>query len=68
MNTTMLQRLGQVLYWTGCAVAALAIALALFGIFVGSGNDRYPLIVVSIVFGALSWAFGRACRYVLSGN
>ncbi|KRR26468.1 hypothetical protein CQ14_02995 [Bradyrhizobium lablabi] len=59
----MIERLGNVFYWTGCAIAAL------FGFFVLEGlimhGELIPGAAVAAVF---AWLVGRAFRYVLAGR
>src|SRR6516225_11804472 len=57
----MLARLGNVLYWFGCMIAA---ALMLGAIGVEADEDKHFLAGTAIVL----WLLGRACRYVLSGD
>lgn len=64
----MVERLGQVLYWAGCAGAALAVVLAAAACFVGRLSDNWPFPILLLMAGAFVWALGRACRYVLAGT
>jgi hypothetical protein len=63
----MAARLGNVLYWLGCGVAAV-FALLVALLIVGPGKDAvyYGSIYAVIAIGA--WLLGRACRYVLAGR
>jgi hypothetical protein len=65
-ETTITERLGRVLYWFGCVLAAVILAL---GSLVLKGEGSVPLIPVIIVLGLalLAWLLGWACRFVLSG-
>ena len=53
--TTAIVRLGHVLYWAGCLIAALFIAAALF-FFVGTQESPYLILI------------GRAAKYVLANE
>ncbi|MGQ2186041.1 hypothetical protein ACT4MK_22185 [Bradyrhizobium barranii] len=69
------QRLGYVLYWIGSGVAGILVLMAGgFGIAstfsssrVGT-DDALAVGVVCAGWAALSWLFGRACKYVLAGE
>ena len=61
----MAARLGDVLYWAGCGLAAIVFVLSLFLAFDEIGT---PAVAVGTVFASLLWLAGRACRYVLSGR
>jgi hypothetical protein len=63
----MLARLGDVLYWAACAVAVLCAALFVFLAVAGSDAKYFGMFVVG-GFGATTWVFGRACKYVLAGK
>jgi hypothetical protein len=68
--TEMLARLGNVLYWLGCILAALIIAAAIVEWF---GEAQYlpngwVIIFEFAVFAFVVWGIGRMCRYVLSGT
>ena len=60
----MAARLGDVLYWAGTIIAALAIGL---GVYVLNYGDQFVAGVL-IIFGILCWLLGRAIRYVLAGR
>ncbi len=66
----MTARLGQVLYWTGCGLAALIVAggasITLTETATGI-NQLGPLLVFSIIALAV-WLLGRAALYVLAGR
>jgi hypothetical protein len=57
----MLARLGDVLYWAGCLIAAAFIGLELH-----ARNPSDWLFVIS--FSVVMWLLGRAARYVLAGR
>ena len=60
----MAARLGNVLYWLGCAVA---IVLALLGVLILFGHSP-GMAVFLFVPAAVAWGLGAAARYVLSGS
>jgi hypothetical protein len=67
----MIARLGNVLYWTGCIVAAFFLAISAY---IGASHllggdlsyDDFP--IYGIAYAAIAWCVGRACRYVLAGT
>lgn len=63
----VLARLGDVLHWFGCLLAAafavIAISVAIFG-----NSDRWFIAGAAVVVALLVLGFGRACRYVLAGR
>lgn len=62
----MVERLGLVLYWLGCG---LAVATLLFAAYVVNfGKAESFVIVFMIIFAALCWGVGRACKFVLTGR
>jgi hypothetical protein len=65
----MTERLGHVLYWAGCVLAILTIAI---GVFLSSGfmdqSDVWLVRVIAFVIAVLFWLIGRGCRYVLAGT
>jgi hypothetical protein len=57
----VLKRLGDVLYWVGCILAA---SVVVWGV-----HEDDPYIFALAVVGAFSiWTIGRAWRYILSGK
>jgi hypothetical protein len=65
----MAERLGHVLYWAGCVLAALAIGVGAFLSFaMVQRSDSIFVLVVATVVAILIWLLGRACRYVLAGK
>ena len=60
----MVERLGQIIYWVGCAGAALLFLLGVFGLFRGDQWDGLGLMI----FAGLLWLAGRAVLYVLAGR
>jgi hypothetical protein len=62
----MITRLGNVLYWAGCVLAAVVLAL---GAWVSlEGREVGYVLGAAIGLAAIIWLVGRACRYVLAGN
>jgi uncharacterized membrane protein len=64
----ILARLGNVLYWLGCILAALIIAAAIaewFGVAQYRPNG-WVIIFEFAVFAFVVWVIGRMCRYLLS--
>jgi hypothetical protein len=63
----MAARLGNVLYWLGCGVAAIfALLVAIVALNPGTEAVYYGSIYAITAIGA--WLLGRACRYVLAGT
>jgi hypothetical protein len=69
----VLARLGNVVYWTACAVAVGCIFLSVLGF----GVDLFHLIqdepskadnMFMLVFGVFVWVIGRVLRYALAGR
>jgi hypothetical protein len=66
----MLARLGSVLYWFGCIVAAVFIAAGATEWF-GEAQyrkDGYGTVIGFAVGALIVWLIGRAFRYVLAGR
>lgn len=68
----MVARLGQVLYWSGCVLAALiaggSAIYAITGAYDETGWTRLGIFGVGVAVAAVPWAVGRACLYVLAGR
>lgn len=70
----MLARLGQVLYWVACGVAALCAAWALFAFgIILTGGSADPMVTglyaAKWAVGAIGvWLVGRAILYVLAAK
>jgi hypothetical protein len=64
----MAARIGNVLYWLGCIVAAL-ILIADVAIYFGEGRAHSDgvVFVVFLIAAIISWGIGRAARYILAG-
>ena len=68
--TGMAERLGNVLYWLGCIIAALVAGIGVF-VYVAEGlgrSDGLMMLIVFLVLAAVPWLIGRALRYVLSAT
>ena len=64
----MLARLGDVLYWLGCILAAIVVVWgALFCFRADQGDDPYLFLIVAVAAFSI-WVIGRAFRYILSGK
>ena len=61
----MLARLGIVLYWAGCLLAACLLLSA--GALFWNGENWQAVVLIAAV-GVVFWLIGRACRYVLAGT
>lgn len=68
----MLARLGIVLYWAGCVVAGLCLALVLVNLVVGilGGWEAEALfhILVFLLLALIAWIVGLTLRYILAGR
>jgi hypothetical protein len=67
----MAARLGNVLYWLGCALGVLTLLTIPFGLAFprgAFGGVDFIYVVFVIIVASLIWLVGRACRYVLSGS
>jgi hypothetical protein len=63
----MAARLGNVLYWLGCGIAAI-FALLLAAVVFSPGTEAFWYGTIYAVIAVGAWLLGRACRYVLSGT
>lgn len=62
----VLARLGNILYWLGCILAAVLLVWGtVFCLRDNSADDPYLLSVVAIVAFAI-WVIGLACRHIFS--
>jgi len=61
----MVARLGNVLYWAACGIAALLGALGGFEFY--AHKDATAMVGLAL-FGIVVWLIGRACQYVLAGK
>jgi hypothetical protein len=65
----VLTRLGDVLYWLGCILAAIVVAWGVQVCLGDTNNADDPYMLAPIAAGAFAiWTIGRACRYILSGK
>jgi hypothetical protein len=64
---TMVARLGNVLYWTGCLIGSGFVLLAIFAVVYGVATGQPPNFgIIFAFFGGgyvIAWTF--ACRYML---
>jgi hypothetical protein len=64
----VLARLGDVLYWIGCVLAAIVVVWGAVFCFAGDrADDPYLFSLVAVAAFSI-WVIGRACRYILSGK
>ena len=64
----VLSRLGDILYWVGCILAAIvAVWGAMFAFRGAHADDPYLFSVVAVAAFSV-WVIGRALRYILSGK
>ena len=56
----MLARLANVVYWAAWGLAALFFIAGAFGAIAGSGSERWFVIGLVTIAGALTWLAGRA--------
>ena len=63
----MFARLGQVLYWAACGIAALLFASGIYIAF-GDAADKFAIVGFTWAFAGSAWLVGRAALYVLSGK
>jgi hypothetical protein len=66
----MLARLGNVIYWVGCIVAALILAIdTYFWVVEGFGrNNGFWVSLKLQIVAVIVWLVGRAYRYGLAGK
>jgi hypothetical protein len=62
----MLARLGDVIYWFGCIVAAVILALGVFDYWFG--RDGLVVLGSWAALAGIPWLIGTAIRYVLTGR
>lgn len=63
----MASRLGMVLYWLGCGVAAILAVVAGYMAIEFPWNDKV-LAGAALALALASWLTGRALRYILAGT
>ena len=66
-RSMMVERLGNVLYWTGCAAAVGVVILSSVNDVRRGTVDSFT-ITVAVVGAVGCWALGRALRYILAGR
>ena len=66
----MAERIGNIVYWFCCFVAAICFASGVSVWFLNfrEGTDAYSLLAVSFMVAFLVWLIGRALRYVFAGK
>ena len=68
----MLERLGQVVYWTCCIVAALfgvgGVAAGVAASWQGNYAAAVSMLGAFVIIAIVTWGIGRAARYVLTGR
>jgi hypothetical protein len=62
----MLARLGDVIYWVGCIVAAAILALGVADYWFGRGG--LFVLISWMAVAAIPWLIGEAIRYILTGR
>jgi len=66
-STHMLARLGDIVYWSACAAAALILALGVFD-YLSNLRNRHPAYALLIACVAtVVWLVGQTVRYVFRG-
>ena len=61
----MSERLGHLVYWIACLIAAAALCLAIYAAIEGTASGWYTLGILAGV-GALIWMAGRVVRHALA--
>lgn len=62
----MIERIGNVLYWFACGVAALFAVGALFGYANHASSDSFAIGIILTIAAVLTWLAGRAALYILA--
>ena len=67
---TMAERIGNIVYWFCCIVAAVSLAIGVSVWFLNfrEGTEAYSLLAVSFMVAFLVWLIGRSLRYVFAGK
>jgi hypothetical protein len=68
VESPVVERLGDVLYWGASFVAALLALLAAAVALLNTGPDGPFIAMIFAIFALIVWLAGRACRYVLAGR
>lgn len=65
----MIERLGNLVYWIGCGLAAAFVGFAIIFVATGANGQQWYIGFIMLVgLGLISWGIGRATRYVLAGR
>lgn len=64
----MASRLGQVIYWAGCVIAAVAIGLGILAASIRGGPDQIAIVAALFIAAVLAYLIGRGVLYVLAGR
>jgi hypothetical protein len=64
----MLARLGNAIYWLGCILAVLLIAVSIYDFATDSTGVGIAMGIALALTAAVAWLLGWAFRYVLSGS
>jgi hypothetical protein len=65
-KTTVVQRLGHVLGWTGNLIGGLLLIAGVYALTL-PGGDTIAKVVFLLIPGLLIFLLGRALRYILTG-
>jgi len=60
-ETTVVERLGRVLYWVGCGLAAAIIMLGV-AMLIGDPRMGVPFAVAVVMVAVLAWLAGKAAK------
>lgn len=70
----MLARIGNVIYWAGCGMAALCVAVVVLSGILGvltPGSDPAGAVIMTALYmvpiAILAYLTGRAAKYILAG-
>ena len=64
----MLERLGNALYWLGCILAAILIAVSVYVFATDSTGLGIAMSIAYALTAVAVWLLGWVFRYVLSGS
>jgi hypothetical protein len=66
----MAERIGIIVYWFCCIVAAISLAIGISVWFLNfrEGTGLYSFLALSFIVASLVWVLGRAIRHVLAGK
>jgi hypothetical protein len=68
VESPVVERLGDALYWGASFVAALLAPLAAAVALLNTGPNGPFIAVIFAFLAVIFWLVGRACRYVLAGR